>query len=255
MFSDALTVLTKETISTNHCLQIVLMYKQKKVFPLFLPWKITMMCWTSKVSNYHVILVEKENLICLSPGIWSVFHRQTTASLFDSTSSRFMSAWLNQCWSSGENHIPQLCRKKHTHTRHLFQIPETVHRYIYFFEWKKKEKTVGFEMLGRRTVPARLRGHDGIYSVKFPTHCSHQSTHTQMPKHTSYSALDPPTLPGSELDRVAASWLSAGVKLQYLNKKYADWNVWNNTQLSRHFRQMEAFGDGALTASHPPTLQ
>lgn len=156
---------------------------------------------------------------------------------------------------------PSSAEKKHTHTRHLFQIPETVHRYIYFFEWKKKEKTVGFEMLGRRTVPARLRGHDGIYSVKFPTHCSHQSTHTQMPKHTSYSALDPPptqypsTLPGSELDRVAASWLSAGVKLQYLNKKFADWNVWNNTQLSRHFRQMEAFGDGALTASHPPTLQ
>lgn len=219
------------------------------------------MCWTSKVSNYHVILVEKENLICLSPGIWSVFHRQSTASLFDSTSSRFMSAWLNQCWSSGENHIPQLCRKKtHTHATYFKSLKLYIDIFIFLNE-KKKEKTVGFEMLGRRTVPARLRGHDGIYSVKFPTHCSHQSTHTQMPKHTSYSALDPPPtqyppiLPGSELDRVAASWLSAGVKLQYLNKKYADWNVWNNTQLSRHFRQMEAFGDGALTASHPPTLQ
>lgn len=160
-----------------------------------------------------------------------------------------------------EPHPPALQKQNtHTHATYFKSLKLYIDIFIFLNE-KKKEKTVGFEMLGRRTVPARLRGHDGIYSVKFPTHCSHQSTHTQMPKHTSYSALDPPptqypsTLPGSELDRVAASWLSAGVKLQYLNKKYADWNVWNNTQLSRHFRQMEAFGDGALTASHPPTLQ
>lgn len=139
------------------------------------------MCWTSKVSNYHVILVEKENLICLSPGIWSVFHRQSTASLFDSTSSRFMSAWLNQCWSSGENHIPQLCRNKtHTHATYFKSLKLYIDIFIFLNE---KEKTVGFEMLGRRTVPARLRGHDGIYSVKFPTHCSHQSTHTDAKTH------------------------------------------------------------------------
>lgn len=212
MFSDALTVLTKETISTNHCLQIVLMYKQKKSVSSVFAMK----------DNDDVLNIKSVQLSCDFG--WK---RKSDLSLTRhlvrvSSSDDREFVWLHiqsfhVCLVESvliirrEPHPPALQKKHtHTHTRHLFQIPETVHRYIYFFEWKKKEKTVGFEMLGRRTVPARLRGHDGIYSVKFPTHCSHQSTHTQMPKHTSYSALDPPPPPNPVPPHPPRFWVGLG---------------------------------------------